>query len=75
MKKLTDWFKGSQKPARKGVYERRLFESRLVHSMWDGRKWLYSRTRAEDAAVDKRTSTYQSAPWRGLAEDPSGGAK
>jgi hypothetical protein len=72
---LTDWFPGSTKPTRKGVYERydtgtTMCDGRPNFSKWDGAKWCSSEVTAESAARNNWASYEQDLPWRGLAENP-----
>lgn len=70
--KLTRWFKGYQKPMRKGVYERDYSDVKLgtAYCKWDGVCWhLYARTAAE-AVKEDFPSFHQHLPWRGLAAKP-----
>lgn len=74
---VTDWFDGSIKPARAGVYERDT-GNRISFSEWDGKKWLLSSGTASGAAdwrlfdgysYDYLWSANQSARWRGLTKE------
>jgi hypothetical protein len=77
---LTDWFPGSAKPTRKGVYERDdtgtvMCDGRPNFSKWDGSKWCSSEVTAESAARNSWESCEQDLPWRGLAENPNARVK
>lgn len=79
--KVTPWFPGAVKPARKGVYQRDYIDDvRLIDDIrfnyWDGRNWRWPARSAELAADFNEgwlKSGFQSLPWRGLASDPKGG--
>jgi hypothetical protein len=67
--KLTDWYKGHQKPARIGVYERE--NSGSSYSHWNGKRWGNLSNDPDDAIAWKKSpSFFQSLRWRGLAADP-----
>lgn len=59
VRKLTDWFPGDVKPARKGIYQRD-YGIDSIEDYWSGRVWRY----AENGTV----CLSQNRPWRGLAE-------
>lgn len=66
----TAWYPGTVKPARVGVYERKLFGG-LHFSCWDGQQWKLGQRGSITLAADCwLQSGYQSVPWRGLAEKP-----
>lgn len=83
MSKYTPWFPGRAKPVREGVYQRRLnLRSRrgapdITYSLWRNGEWWFSEVSPHAAARVRTHSSYQDAPWRGLAEDPAkkGGAR
>lgn len=71
---LTDWFSGSVKPVRKGVYQRMYTYGKSTQSQycyWDGKFWYMGEPRA-DLARAYGTSPYnglapnQFLPWRGV---------
>lgn len=67
---LTPWFDGSEKPKRKGVYERVFFD-RLRFSRWDGKQWYVGRASAEEASQEEYPAILQDGcKWRGLAQKP-----
>lgn len=72
--KLTPWFPGNVKPARKGVYQRDWLDGGpLWFSYWNGKTWNSGDDTTEGAAcpVNKYwKSNHQKLPWRGLAQDP-----
>ena len=68
--KLTEWFDGSEKPVKRGIYQRKFSTERIVFSKWNGREWLYSWGNAGGANQATWKSAAQDLPWRGLAEEP-----
>lgn len=71
--KVTEWFPGDVKPARKGVYERELNAANRF-SYWNGEKWMSSGfTPAEAMRHYGLVSDWQFKGWRGLASDPKKG--
>lgn len=71
--KLTEWFNGSVKPMRVGVYQRRDWADLEDHgySYWDGKNWGVLGDDPDDAMVWARAITnYPELPWRGLARRP-----
>jgi hypothetical protein len=67
---LTDWFPGSTKPVRKGVYQREYTYGKSTQSQycyWDGEFW-YMGGLTVDAAVRNfpLDAPNQSLPWRGV---------
>jgi hypothetical protein len=69
MPKLTQWYPGTIKPAREGVYQKQLPTS-IVYSRWWGGKWRALAMLADDAARQTQESAFAGRPWRGLAEEP-----
>jgi hypothetical protein len=65
--KLTEWYKGDQKPARVGVYERD-YGACFVYSRWDGNRWFVYADCIELALQQRLISDSQSLPWRGIAK-------
>jgi hypothetical protein len=72
--KVTPWFPGTVKPARRGVYERDWLDGGPNwFSYWNGKKWGSGDNDAEGAAQHENTdviSDHQKLPWRGLAQPP-----
>ena len=72
--KLTEWFDGSVKPARPGVYQKDI--AGVAYAYWNGNFWgmftgsssFYTPRDALKGANSR--SIDQTARWRGLAEDP-----
>jgi hypothetical protein len=67
---LTDWFPGSAKPARKGVYQREYTYGKAKlpsYCYWDGKQW-HAGGLTVDAAVRNvpLDAPNQSLPWRGV---------
>jgi hypothetical protein len=67
--KLTPWFRGSVKPVRVGIYQRRIY-CELKFSRWDGRCWMMGSPTFFYAEVRNDPSPMQDESWRGLASDP-----
>jgi len=69
--KLTQWFDGSVKPVRDGVYERKYpDEVRSVYCKFVDGKWWRGGWDIEEASRIRTISDYQNDPWRGLAQNP-----
>lgn len=67
--KLTPWFPGHIKPARKGVYATDASFSTFQY--WDGAWWgLYMPTPATAFKERHTASRMQNVQWCGLAEPP-----
>lgn len=69
--KKTEWFKGSEKPVRVGVYERDYDVQRTYYCYWTGKVFnggYHTAYRAVNAAPSYE-SPYQDLPWRGLTEE------
>jgi len=64
----TDWYPGTTKPVRVGVYERTTPRGYLLWSRWDGRHWRIHWYDFDLAAREKFCSGFQELPWRGLTE-------
>jgi hypothetical protein len=70
---LTDWFHGSTKPVRKGVYQRQYPHfaktAAIQYCYWNGRGWgmgeysIEQAMRHEDAFM---VAPRQHLPWRGV---------
>jgi hypothetical protein len=69
---LTDWFPGSAKPVRKGVYQREYTygkSKQIQHCYWNGRSWSMGERTAEEAMCNEfafMESPHQQLPWRGV---------
>ena len=67
---LTDWFPGSAKPVRKGVYQREYTYGKAKlpsYCYWDGKQW-HAGGLTVDAAVRNvpLDAPNQPLPWRGV---------
>jgi len=67
---LTPWFPGNVRPARPGVYQRRLQSCKeSFYAMWDGRRWHLGADSLDDTIVGiGMHSIVQCEPraqWRG----------
>lgn len=70
-KKKTEWFDGSIKPRRSGVYQTIAAPGLPVaFQRWNGDKWFYRSGDAELAQSVKIVSFFQEPQWRGLANKP-----
>lgn len=48
--RLTDWIPGTQKPVRKGIYERYSeYDEIQDYAKWDGRRWMCGQATPEKA--------------------------
>jgi hypothetical protein len=70
---LTDWFPGSAKPVRKGVYQREYphFAKTTVpqYCYWNGKGWGMGEHSVEQAMRHENAfmvAPRQSLPWRGV---------
>lgn len=77
--KLTPWFKGDVKPARKGVYQREYgagCRTDIRFSYWDGARWRWPSKESAETASDhwrcRPPSAIVNLRWRGLASEPKG---
>ena len=68
--KLTPWFPGSVKPARKGVYERKDGINLRCYAKWNGSKWMSYKWTVLEADVSTYETLWPNLKWRGLAEKP-----
>jgi glycogen debranching enzyme len=72
--KLTPWFPGNVKPARRGVYEvNGFFSSSCWYSYWNGSWWGWLNPSPADALREKGFKTRRDQDdikWRGLATRP-----
>ena len=72
---LTDWFPGSAKPVRKGVYQREYTygkSKQLQYCYWNGKEWGLGNFTVENAMLDGKAfvpSPNQSIRWRGVLKD------
>jgi hypothetical protein len=77
--KLTEWFDGEVRPGHVGVYQRDFSVHRtgtdVAPCLWDGRQWMVWGDTVQEAAHTSMPSQYQGLPWRGLAQQPKGGAR
>ena len=68
---LTPLFPGRVKPVRVGVYERKRLDKGFSYAYWNGIRWSVNcRTPAFALKFAHIHSSFQSRPWRGLAEEP-----
>jgi hypothetical protein len=73
---LTEWYPGDVKPVRPGVYQRDWGGGIPVFSKWTGSHWKVCCETVNQAAKERRISSFQFIdPWRGLAQDPKGSKK
>ena len=77
--KLTDWFPPQQAPWEPGVYERDYEMERPQYQYWDGKNWYYGCSDVNQTLLKYQSRTdfcvcTVAHSWRGLAEDPRGGA-
>jgi hypothetical protein len=70
---LTDWFHGSTKPVRKGVYQRQYpyyaKTAAIQYCYWNGKEWGLGNFTVEDAMRDAQAfipAPRQHLPWRGV---------
>lgn len=68
---VTPWFPGSEKPARRGVYQRQFSTGKTVFERfcyWSGQYWYMSDTTPDRAMewVQSGPAARQSLPWRGV---------
>jgi hypothetical protein len=70
---LTDWFPGSAKPVRKGVYQRHYPHfaktASIQYCYWNGKKWGLGNFTVEHAMLDAEafiSAPRQCLPWRGV---------
>ena len=73
--KQTNWFKGSVKPVRKGVYKRLWREPnggyKAVFTHWNGKFWGQSSLSVDLASlIQTKRGICQNLAWCGLAQDP-----
>jgi hypothetical protein len=76
---LTEWYPGSIKPVRPGVYERKYSFyrascaplSKSYYSRFDGTCWYAGLRTSELGAVCYFRSADQDLPWRGLNARPT----
>lgn len=73
MTERTNWYPGTVKPKRIGLYERNIkfWHTKIRWSFWNGRFWGgWAGSKAFAVANQNYRSTTQEAPWRGLAAKP-----
>jgi hypothetical protein len=69
---LTDWFPGSTKPVRKGVYQREYTygkSKQIQYCYWNGKEWDMGQSTVEEAMWYAKvfiSSPRQQLPWRGV---------
>ena len=66
---LTDWFQGTVKPVRKGVYMRLSIGFVYTYNYWTGEYWCTGGDTPRQAMrKDERShrSQWQELPWRGI---------
>jgi hypothetical protein len=73
---LTDWFPGSAKPVRKGVYQREYTYGKskgLQYCYWNGKEWGLGNFTVENAMLNAMLdgkaflpAPRQRLPWRGV---------
>ena len=69
---LTDWFAGSVKPVRKGVYEREYIYGKAkipYFCYWDGKYWFLASSTVDGAEKNFQfgnVAPNQSLRWRGV---------
>ena len=70
--KLTGWYPGHIKPARKGVYQQLNGIGIIGYQRWDGKNWMGWSTGLDraNASREKVYDQYQNYAWRGLAQEP-----
>ena len=70
--KFTDWFPGSVKPVRKGVYQREYIYGKskgIQYCYWNGKGWGMGEHTAEQAMTHEivfMVAPRQVLPWRGV---------
>ncbi len=68
----TDWFPGTEKPGKPGVYER-LYEGHICFAKWDGEVWgetWWKREQAERNPCIR--GLFQALQWRGIVPEVLG---
>lgn len=68
--KLTEWYSGDQKPARKGVYQRK-GSFCVMFCYWDGLYWYFNGMTEERALNHYRNGEkawLKGRHWRGVAK-------
>lgn len=66
----SEWFPGTQKPVREGIYQRQfgLGRAAVTYCMWDGARWLLGAASIAEALTYGEASERQEQRWRGLTE-------
>ena len=68
--KYTPWFPGTVKPVRFGVYQRRLANTDIAFSYWDGEQWFLANRTPYEAFGEPALSFNQDGfEWRGLRHE------
>lgn len=69
---LTDWYDGTQKPVRVGVYgasyKPHYYGIMHTYKYWDGSRWGFAYSTVDDAYANRFAATndaYQDWEWRG----------
>ena len=65
----TDWFPGTVKPVRNGVYERDYPNSGVVFCRFYKGAWLFAHKDSYIASRQLDQSFTQDLPWRGLTKE------
>ena len=70
--KMTQWFPGTTKPVRVGIYQIDVSEPtsafrRPRWSVWDGKKWMLCTHELAYALVMTKPESRQNWEWRGMA--------
>lgn len=63
--KTTPWFKGTVKPVRKGVFERK-YKHGAYKCYWDGKKWFTGFFVSDSKFIRTYISEFQELSWRGV---------
>lgn len=81
----TDWFPGDVLPARPGVYERAytshvgggapISNLQIGYARFDGKQWFFRADTVYQAERSKHPGPEAQRLWRGLAQEPKGGAR
>lgn len=67
--KVTQWFDDSEKPVRKGVYQKFSNSKNPQFSYWNGKYWGLISNSVNDAAKYHSSESYfQWGNWRGIAK-------
>jgi hypothetical protein len=71
---VTEWFNGTIKPVRVGVYEQGTYQHVSPHPImgggyayWNGKFWGAFNSNVASAYLERKfKGTYQNEPWRGV---------